>query len=207
MAAARRCERWPVDDRRHRHEAADMTDTIDITEHSFVRRFANLLAATRQHDDRSLDELARSSGGRFTPDELARLEAGRTPIDDAVAAEVARLYGADLGLIVPAHPPLQLDGNVMSAGEASTLFNPVDATSLLASYLVVLRQLRRAQPDHPVAIRHDDVEVLARHTGLPGWVVVERLCDLMELDPRHRRSMVDLFASGAPVVALHSGRR
>lgn len=183
-----------------------MTDTIDISQHSFARRFANLLAATRQRHGLSTHQLARSSGGRFAPAELEQLEQGLAPLDDAVAAEAAALYGADVGLIMADHPPLQIDGNLVSAGEASTLFNPVDATSLLASYLVVLRQLRTLQAGCPVAVCRQDIEALARHTGLPGWVVVERLCDLMGLDPRRRRSMVDLFASGAPVVALYSGR-
>ncbi len=49
-----------------------MTDTIELTQHAFARRFGNLLAPTRQQRDLSLDDLADAGGVT-----VAALHAGR----------------------------------------------------------------------------------------------------------------------------------
>lgn len=185
-----------------------MTDsgTVDIHSVAFARRLASLLAQRRRQRGTTLRKLARASGRAFTAHELRALEEGRAPIDAQRLSAVAQLYGADLELITRERLPLEVrPAGVLMTGGIAQSFTPGDETSLLTSYLRLVRQLRSAERAPAIELRRDDVEVLADHLGQPGESIVDRLGALMGATVAQRRAMAGLFVSGALVIGLAGG--
>jgi hypothetical protein len=177
--------------------------TIDIASHAFARRFANLLGARRRESGLRLGQMARASEGRFGVAELKAAEAGTLALTEEVVADLAGLYGTDLGTILPVRLPLIIDTNgVIATGGVEARFDPGDTDSLLTAYLRLIRTLRSQQHEPMIDLRHDDVEALARHLHASGADVVERLGALMGATRSQRRSMAKMFLAGAMVVGL-----
>ena len=179
------------------------TTTIAFASEAFAKRLANLLSDQRDLSGRSVRALARSSGGRFTAKELRAIEAGESPLSEPLAVDLSALYGVDLGEIVQERLPLVIRPHgVVSTGGVSASFTPHDSTSLLVSYLRLVRRLRNAEEVPSITLRRDDVESLAAYLDLPGERVIERLAGLMGATRVQRRAMVAMFVAGAVVIGL-----
>lgn len=174
---------------------------VDLGSDVFARRFANLLVATRATRGCSLRSLARADG-ELAVATLKAAEAGNAPLDEALVSRLAGLYGCDLGLILPSRLPVSIRAGIISAGGVAAIFDPNDSTSLLTSYLQLVRQLRRQRKAPAVTLRRDDVEVLAGFLQQSAESVVDRLAVLAGAARPQRLAMAALFASGAAVIGL-----
>jgi|GEM_PF-6312540 len=185
------------------HAQGGSAGEIEVTGEAFARRLANLLVERRRASGRSLRSLARASDGAFGVEDLRRLEDGRTPVSQAVVGAVALLYGADLGVILPARLPIEIvaDG-VIRTGGVEEPFVAGDPDSLLRSYLVLVRRLRAQERAPVIDLRRADVEVIAGYLGEPGMTVLDRLAALMSSTRVQRRAMGALLVAGALVVGL-----
>ncbi len=182
------------------------TGTVDIHSDAFARRLANLLAERRRQRGTTLRKLARTSGRAFTAQELRAFEEARATIDAERLDAVVELYGADIDLIMAARLPLEVRPmGVLVTGGIAQSFTPGDETSLLMTYLKLVRQLRSAERAPSIELRREDVEVLAEHLGRPGESIVDRLGALMGATVAQRRAMAGLFVSGALVIGLAGG--
>jgi hypothetical protein len=173
-----------------------------VTDEGFAGRFAGLLIRTRLDAKCSCKTLAQRSGGRFGVAELHSFERGDHLLSVELVATISQLYGAQLESILGAEHDVRISGGLMKVGDASSEFTEGDPTSMLSTYLRLVRGLRNQQPANSVELRHDDVERLAEHMHVSGEAVVDQLAALMHTTRGQRRSMVGLFASGALVIAV-----
>ena len=180
----------------------DDTTTIDITDAEFARRLARLLIAARESQNLSTGQLARASDGEFTRARLVELEAAESVITADVVESVAMLYMADLGEILPTRVPVVIRGRTISAGGLRQRFDPHDDSSLLESYLLLVRALRQQKSAPDVALRRDDIEVLGSYLRQPAHVVLRDLASLMGATRKERTTMLGLFGNGAVVIGL-----
>ncbi|MCU1366752.1 MAG: hypothetical protein JWN39_2391, partial [Ilumatobacteraceae bacterium] len=176
--------------------------TIDIESDVFALRLANLLRATRTSSGRSYRGLARASEGRFTREQLRELEEGTATVDEEVVELVSVLYGADLGTILPNRLPVAITSGVISAGGVRASFVATSSTSLLTAYLRLIRSMRRQKKAPMIALRREDVEVLAEYLDESGETIVDRLTALMGATLTQRTAMATMFATGAIVIGL-----
>lgn len=178
-------------------------DQIDIRSNTFAERLASLLVEQRRRSGRSRRSLAKASGGTFTAAHLKDLERGRLILTETIAGDVALLYGADLGSILPARLPLEIQPfGVISTGGAATSFTPGDRSSLLTSYLRLIRQLRGEHRPPAIVLRRSDIEVLAAFLDEPAEDVIDHLGGLMGATKVQRRAMAGMFVAGATVIGL-----
>jgi hypothetical protein len=181
-------------------------DTIDITSAAFARRLANLLVKRRSDTGASLRSLSKVSKGGFSVRELRELEEGRRPLDEGTIGAVAMLYQADLDSILPTRLPLEIRPfGVLSTSGLTAPFVPDDSTSLLSSYLRLIRQLRLQQREPMIELRREDIEVIAEFLGESATAVIERLGALMGATQSQRRAMAGMFLAGAVVIGLAGG--
>ena len=166
-------------------------------------RFANLLRATRLEHGTSFRSIAKASAHQWTKDQLKQIEEGLLTLDDSVVESVSMAYGADLASILPSRLAVDIakDG-VISAGGVRAVFVPHNETSLLTAYLRLIRAMRRQRKAPMIALRRDDIEVLAAHLAVPGERVVDRLTSLMGATLHQRTAIASMFAMGAVVIGL-----
>lgn len=185
------------------------TGTVDIHSEAFARRLANLLAERRRQRGTTLRKLARTSRRALSSpaQELQGVRGGFTATIDAERLDaVVELYGADIDLIMAARLPLEVRPmGVLVTGGIAQSFTPGDETSLLMTYLKLVRQLRSAERAPSIELRREDVEVLAEHLHVLGESIVDRLGALMGATVAQRRAMAGLFVSGALVIGLAGG--
>ena len=96
------------------------------------------------------------------------------------------------------------EGRLSGAG-VSVEFSPGDPTSVLVAYLRLIRRIRNQKKVPAIALRRDDILVIARYLDIDGAAVVERLSTLMNVTPAQRNTMAMLFATGAIVIGLAAG--
>ncbi len=177
--------------------------TIDIDSPVFALRFANLLRATRVERGTSFRSLVKAGGHQWTKDQFRQIEDGLLTLDDTMVAGVSLAYGADLGSILPSRLAVDIvEDGVISAGGVKAVFIPHNETSLLTAYLRLIRTMRRQRKAPMIALRRDDIEVLAAHLELPGAAVVDRLTALMGATLHQRTAIASMFAMGAVVIGL-----
>ncbi len=102
----------------------------------------------------------------------------------------------------PNRRAVEIDGAVVRVGGQSARFDTGEPGSLLTTYLVAVRKLRKQRRDPAIVLRSDDVVVLADHLGISGTEVIERLGALMGATRAQRAAMAALFATGALVIGL-----
>ncbi len=175
---------------------------VDTSSTAFARRLGNLLIATREHRGVSPRSLVRASGSRFTRFDLKSIEAGTMELDDIIIDDVVELYQADIGAILPLRLPVVVTRGLLTAGGVSTAFAPDDSLSLLRSYLLLIRSMRRQKSAPAVDLRREDVESIAEYLGETGEAVVMRLGALMGATRTQRTAMAALFTTGAVVIGL-----
>ena len=175
---------------------------VDTSSEAFARRLGNLLIATRERRGIRHRNLVAASGNRFTRFDLKAIEAGTMQLDDIIIDDVVELYQADVGAILPLRLPVVVSRGLMTAGGVSTSFAPDDSLSLLRSYLLLIRSMRRQKNAPAVDLRREDVEAIAAYLGEAGEGVVMRLGALMGATRTQRTAMASLFTSGAVVIGL-----
>lgn len=179
----------------------------DVTGHeltdsdAFRARLSALLREHRRDRGIRIRALARRSGGRWSAARLRQVESGK--VAEVDAAGLAELYGADLSTILPARTTIEIDaaGSVRAAGVIEP-FVPGSDTAVLMAYLRLVRRLRQQEEAPVVALRRDDIEVVAAALNQPGERVVDQLGALMGATQVQRKLMVGLFVSGAAVIGL-----
>lgn len=182
-------------------------EECDLTSPAFAVRLGSLLEATRRRDGRSIRDLAAvhetaATGGDSGPAWLRRLERGSVPLDESVIDTVCRLYGADLGTILPERVSLTIDGRVMMVGGLRVAVACDEPTEVLRGYLRLIRALRDEKKAPAIVLRRDDIERLAVYLGLDGEEVLDRLASLMGATAAQRIAIGSLFAAGAIVIGL-----
>jgi hypothetical protein len=166
-------------------------------------RFANLLRATRLEHGTSFRSLVKAGGQQWTKDQLRQIEDGLLTLDESMVESVSMAYGADLGSILPSRLAVDIvEDGVISAGGVRAVFIPHNETSLLTAYLRLIRTMRRQRKAPMIALRRDDIEVLAAHLEMPGETVVDRLTALMGATLHQRTAIASMFAMGAVVIGL-----
>jgi len=178
--------------------------TIDTTSDAFVARLASLLRTARSDRGDSVRALARRSGGAVSARKLRAIESAEVGLDDVDLPLVAGLYGVDLLALLQERVPLEVDaasGALTTAGIMRT-FTPGDEDELLTAYRLLVRELRDIPHEPTVALRREDVELLASHLRKDAAVVLSRLGELMGATVTQRRSMVAAFAAGAALIVL-----
>lgn len=142
------------------------------------------------------------SDGSFNAAQLRRFERGLVHLDESRINAVCRVYGTDLGAILPSGFLMSIEGGVITAGGVRMGFSPEDPRSLLDAYLRLIRALRNQKRAPAIALRRDDIEALAQELGVSGAEVVDRLTLLMGATAEQRLAMTSLFAAGAMVIGL-----
>ena len=175
---------------------------VDTSSEAFARRLGNLLIATRERRGVRHRNLVAASGNRFTRFDLKAIEAGTMQLDDIIIDDVVELYQADVGAILPMRLPVVVSPGLLTAGGVSTSFAPGDSLSLLRSYLLLIRSMRRQKNAPAVVLRREDVEAIATYLGESGEGLVMRLGALMGATRTQRTAMASLFTSGAVVIGL-----
>ncbi|MEO5900010.1 MAG: sortase [Ilumatobacteraceae bacterium] len=174
----------------------------DIESPAFALRLGRLLRTQRQRRHQSRRSLVAESDGSFSAPELRHLERGSVQLDESLIDAACRMYGADLGAILPSRFPVSIEGGVISTGGVRHGFSPGDTTSLLRAYLRLIRSLRHQNKAPAIALRRNDIDELARHLGVSGEEVVDRLTALMGATAAQRSAMTSMFAAGAIVIGL-----
>lgn len=177
-------------------------ESVDIHSEAFQLRMANLLVATRTRNGLGVGQMVKASEGRFSKRDLKEFEAGTRPLDELTIDDLASLYRADLGAILPLRLPVVISTNRVSAGGVHEEYDSNDPDALLAAYLTLVRTLRRQRRTPVVDLRRDDVEVLAGFLQEPHDSVVNRLATLMHATQSKRTAMVGILATGAVVLGL-----
>jgi hypothetical protein len=93
--------------------------------------------------------------------------------------------------------PLVISAGTLVAGPVNAAFREGDPSSLLHSYLVLVRQLRGQQRASTITLRREDVEALAVHLGSSEERVLDDLLDRMGASRAQRRAFGAMFALGA----------
>jgi transcriptional regulator with XRE-family HTH domain len=178
---------------------------VRLEPQGWAARLGQALHQTRVQRDVSLRELARESGGRFTARELRQFERGARPAGDLLSRLLADLYELDLDHVVAPRTSLEVDltAGIVSAGGATARLatgrDPVEAT--LESYLELVWALRRV-PGGTVALRKDDVHLLADVLALDEDAVVDALAELMQCSREDARRLLAILRQRTVVVPV-----
>lgn len=93
-------------------------------------------------------------------------------------------------------------GGLLVIGKATARHDPDDPTSLLTTYLTMVRRLRGQRRAVSIVLRRDDITMLADALGRSAVDVVEQLGSLMGATRSQRAAMATMFAAGALVIGL-----
>lgn len=143
-----------------------MTDT-DLIPELLVppRRLGALLASTRIERGLSLAEAADALGDGWGSLDLLEVEAGRRPVSDSQILNLTSLYGIGTTDLVPARSRLVVDmqeRTLAAAGRTVELGRGrISRRQVLGRYLAMICAMRGIEPGEPLALRRDDLDVLA----------------------------------------------
>ena len=158
----------------------------------------------RRRGRRTRWSLAARSRGALSVRQLRAFERGTEVPDGALLPILAEVYGFDGCELYPDRTPLEVDLELgtVAAGRASRSFEPHEPAGLLVAYLALVRDLRGEPHALTLALRRDDIEVLAAALELDGPVVVERLGALMGSTALQQRVAAAAFTLGRPAIVL-----
>jgi hypothetical protein len=162
---------------------------------SFALQFAELLIEARRNQGLSCRAMAKRSAGRFSVAELHAVERGDLDLSDEQIDALSALYDADPTPIVPCRQHLHIGTGVLIVGDSGGSYTAGDTTSLLTTYLRLVRGVRRQQRAPYVELRREDVEHLAQYVERSGEWVVDQLVALMGVTRAQHRSLLGLFTA------------
>jgi len=179
------------------------TDTTEV----FAARLGRLLHAARSERGASLRDTARATAGAATGRQLRAIEAAEADLTRFDVALIAAAYGLDLSSMLGERAPLEVDlgAGMLRTGGQTRYVGSGDVEGLLVAYLELVRDVRELPADSAVAVRRDDVEVLARHLGLDTSTVLDRLAALIGATHAQRGSLLALLTAGAAAFVLTAG--
>jgi hypothetical protein len=173
--------------------AIELGHGVRLEPQGWAPRLGRALHQTRITREVSLRELARESNGRFTTRDLRQFEQGARPAGELLSSLLADLYQLELDEIVPERTALDVDlgAGVISTGGATVRLAPVPDTvqATLRAYLDLVWALRGVKGGQ-VALRTNDVLVLADVLALDEDVVVDGLAELMQCSRGEARRLV-----------------
>lgn len=178
---------------------------LAIDSPAFAVRLGRLLATTRRGSKVSVKQLAASGSAGFDVPQLKRFERGLATLDESLVEALCLLYAADVGQVLPGRRPVAISGRRLFGPGSSVEFSPDEPASLLLAYLRLIRRMRNERMAPAVALRRDDILVIAAYLGIDGADVVARLSTLMHASPAQHTTMAMLFATGAIVIGLSAG--
>ncbi len=147
------------------------------------KRLGALLAERRELYGYTVADMARRSMGRFTESDLDSIESGVVSLDDVAIEALSLLYEFN------STPPTQQRSRLIIAddedfplpmGPESFTDDVID--SVLQRYTALLYLLRNAPVGEPLALRGDDVVMLASAFNRTEDDIAERLTRLMDED-------------------------
>jgi hypothetical protein len=145
------------------------------------RRLGILLKDAREELRLSRSDLARQSA--FSTADLALVEAGDRLVAEHEVAALIAAYRLDPDAVVPSRIELVIDldeHTLMAGGTMRTLAgSSPSADDVLASYLSLVRTLRRTDTGSPLVLREADLSVLARVLEASQRDIEARLHELM----------------------------
>ena len=173
--------------------AIELGHGVRLEPQGWAPRLGRALHQTRTARDVSLRALARESNGRFTTRDLRQFEQGARPAGELLSRLLADLYQLELEEIVPERSALDVDlgAGVITTGGATVSLAPVPdpVQATLTAYLDLVWALRGVKGGQ-VALRTNDVLVLADVLALDEDVVVDGLADLMQCSRGEARTLV-----------------
>lgn len=163
------------------------------------RRLGALLGNRRELYGYTIEDMARRSIGRFTPTELEAIEAGTVPLDDATVEALGLLY--EFNSTPPTHQRSKLiiaDDEDLPLPISSEAFSAELRTSVLQRYVALLYLLRNEELGQVLALRVEDVAVLASAFSMSPREATDELEAIMaddaavvgEMAERMRRRLV-----------------
>lgn len=174
--------------------------SVDVTTPAFASRFGAFLRDTRKARGMRIGQLA---DVEFKRAALRSVEKGSHALTPMLVSELASRYGAELGDLLPNRDPiLVLATGTVATGGMDEPFTPGDVESLLHAYLRLIRRLRGNNEDEIIALRREDLIDIADQLERPRPEIVDRIAVLLGASGAQRRAMVELYLSGASVVAV-----
>ena len=147
------------------------------------RRLGALLSDRREMYGYSIGDMARRSMGRFTPTDLEAIEAGTVALDDVTVEALGLLYEFN------STPPTQQRSKLIIADDedlpipiAPDSFDDGLRDSVLRRYVALLYLLRNEKVGEQLALRVEDVAVLASAFGFAPREVSDELERIMQED-------------------------
>ena len=126
------------------------------------KRLGALLAERRELYGYTVADMARRSMGRFTESDLDAIESGVVSLDDVAIEALSLLYEFN------STPPTQQRSRLIIADDedfplpmGAEAFSPEVVVSVLQRYTALLYLLRNRPVGEPLALRGDDVAMLA----------------------------------------------
>lgn len=174
-------------------------------------RFGALLIGSRMQRDLTLVDVARASGGRFTPKMLEDIERGRIGIDDATAKLIAEIYelhddrtdSSDNRLV------LDLPKGIVGVGNQALTFDEPTADAALERYVSLLYVMREERPGRRLVLRDADLDVLSVSLDRTQERLAEELWSLMgDSATEERTSRLSrrlMFTSAGLLLAVSGG--
>jgi transcriptional regulator with XRE-family HTH domain len=171
------------------------------------RRLGRLLAEARVSRGLSLGDVSQQLGGALDDLELLEVETGRRPLSDQELEALAGLYEIETSTIVPGRSRLtvDLDEGVIRARAGETDIDPsAHRSDVLAKYLALVYSMRAVPPGTEVALRIDDLDVLAEVFGAGRQELEDELHELMAggSEPVRRRFRLLRGRLMVPVVGV-----
>jgi transcriptional regulator with XRE-family HTH domain len=171
------------------------------------RRLGRVLAEARVSRGMSLNDVAAALGGALDDLELLEIETGRRPVTDHELEALAGLYEIETSTMVPGRSQLvvDLDEGVIRTRSGEAGVDPADhRQAVLAKYLALVYSMRSAQPGSSVALRLDDLDVLAEAFGADRREIEDELHQLMQGEPEPVRRRFRLLRGRlmVPVVGV-----
>lgn len=179
------------------------------------RRLGRVLAEARVSRGMSLGDVTAALGGALDEVGLLEIETGRRPVTDHELESLASLYEIETSTMVPGRSQLvvDLDEGVIRTRTRSAEVDPTDhRRAVLAKYLALVYSMRAAEPGATVALRLDDLDVLAEALGADRREIEDELHQLMQGEPepvrrrfRMLRGRVMVPVVGVMVAATAAG--
>ena len=147
------------------------------------KRLGALLAQRRELYGYSVSDMARRSMGRFTESDLEAIEDGLVTLDDVAIEALSLLYEFN------STPPTAQRSKLIIADDEDfplpmgpEAFTPDVVASVLQRYTALLYLLRNRPVGEPLALRGDDVTMLATAFNQTEEDTADQLTRIMEED-------------------------
>jgi transcriptional regulator with XRE-family HTH domain len=155
------------------------------TEAKFSTRLGSRLREVRRQRGLALTDVERISGGEFKSSVLGAYERGERAVSVPRLARLAELYGVTVEELLPSEDRQQRPPAMTPSASANLVIDlealdnsDVPEAEVISRYLSRIRSDRGAWGDSRLAIRRDDVHIIAAFVGTSEEDLLSRLYDL-----------------------------